>query len=265
MIKKSFLDFIKESYRYDDLKESTIENIGDDLYEENKDFFSKFHSFINSLCDDVWFSNWSQISKRGTRVDSEEIWYDIDKNLKIHNLSMGQIKENRDIIFQNIDTYSSIGAVVDILLYNLDNTYEVSGSFHDTSPEEAFVKYSYGYHETTYGRIYIKQCWGSISDYYDLIFENLLKQFVIEHGFYTKDIFKELKEEGELIINNNGVVRILFDRFFYIMIDHLTNKDYDNFKKMYKNWISSKFNIEYDDIIDDGDHFIELDFSEIYF
>lgn len=42
MIKKRFLDFIKESYRYDDLKESTIENIGDDLYEENKDFFRSF-------------------------------------------------------------------------------------------------------------------------------------------------------------------------------------------------------------------------------
>lgn len=88
MIKKRFLDFIKESYRYDDLKESTIENIGDDLYEENKDFFSKFHSFINSLCDDVWFSNWSQIAKKGSRVDSEEIWYDINENLKIHNLSI---------------------------------------------------------------------------------------------------------------------------------------------------------------------------------
>lgn len=232
---KRFSDFISESVDYDELEETTIDNIGEELYSKNKSFFSRFHSFLKDIDDDFWFGSWSQISNYRSNVESEDVWSVINKYATINKITMSEIKEHKDIIFENIDTYSSISAIVDVILYQLDNNYEVGGGSSEDE-EEAFIKYSYGYHKTTYGRIFLKRYWGSIDNFLNVILNNLVNKFVID-VLDAESCLDEIKEDGGLMINNNGLVRIYLEGLFYVVGSYLDTKDYNSFKKLYKNWL----------------------------
>lgn len=259
---KRFSDFISESVDYDELEETTIDNIGEELYSKNKSFFSRFHSFLKDIDDDFWFGSWSDISNYRNKVESDEIWSVIDKFMDSNKITMSEIKEHKDIIFENIDTYSSISAIVDIVLYQLDNNYEVGGGGTSDDPDEAFIKYSYGYHKTTYGRIFLKRYWGSVGNFLSSVYDNLVNKFVID-VLNAENCLDEIKEDGGLMINNNGLIRIYLEGLFYIVGAYLDVKDYNSFKKLYKNWLVDTMKIEEDEISDE-DQYIDLDFSDEY-
>ena len=126
MIKKTFEDFILmlEGSSANQVKlDAEVEEFNLESWEKNKIFLHKFNSALEELPS----LSWTYIAKVSTRrdkisgkLDSDEVWHDINTELKTVGLTWEDVKANKEAILDNIDSYSSLNAYVDIILYNLD-------------------------------------------------------------------------------------------------------------------------------------------------
>ncbi len=204
MIKK-YIDFINErnslneGLDYDFMKEFTMENIGD-VYNKNRIFYDNFNLFIIELSE--------EFRKSFTEIVSSKMyfeWSDIENILKRNNLSMNDIRTNKELIFKNIRCYDSINGIVDYVLYTLDKKYPLGGDkLSDNEDEELFIKYSYGYHNNKYGEEYILQSYNTLGEYYRDICKKILLQVVLENIGYSDGIFdiNFLKRFKNKVYNN---------------------------------------------------------------
>ena len=205
MIKKTFYDFILtlEGNSADQSKlDNDVEEYNPESWEKHKVFLHKFHEALEELPS----PSWTDIAKSGKNfgrraLDSEEAWYDIHNELKAVGFTWQDVKNNKDVILDNLECYSSLNAYVDIILYNLDDNYNVGGWSVDVESDfdEIVVKYRYGYHQTTYGRVFLKRYWGSVENFIEKYAKNILKLFIHDTGCIDrsdmKDILQEIDEE----------------------------------------------------------------------
>lgn len=277
MIKKTFEDFILmlegNSAKKSSLDNDTLE-YNTRLWNKNKEFLHKFHGSLEELPS----PSWTDIAKSGRRtLDSEEAWHDIHSELKSAGLTWQDVKDNKDVILDNIDCYSSLNAYVDIILYNLDSNYNVGGWSDDVVSdfEEIAVKYRYGYHQTTYGRIFLKRYWGSVEEFIEKYAKNILKLFIQETGCIDigdlKDTMEEIEENKGFIDWKDGILTVYLEAF-YESIKHgivsaqvhkyfsltLKQLDYEKFKSFFMNWLHNANNeLE----MEDYDDHLEVDFN----
>lgn len=247
------------------LDDATIDN-NPELWESNKKFLSKFHLTLEELPVD----SWSRISKKGSgELSSEEAWYEINLSLKMVGLRWDDVVKNKDVIFENIDTYSYLNAHTDIILYNLDNNYEVSGWPGDIvdNIEEIVIKYRYGYHHTTYGRIFIKRYWGSVESFIEKYAKNILYCLIEDTkcvpSSIQKEVLPEIREYDGLTKWDSPILTVYFGGFYDIVRPYLDSADthdlnYEKFKSFFINWVYS-LNSDYE--IEDYDDHMEIDFS----
>ena len=269
MIKKTFEDFILmlEGYSAKQSKlDSEIEADNPESWEKNKEFLHKFHETLEELPS----PSWTDIAKSGRRaLDSEEAWNDIHSELKGVGLTWEDVKANKEVILDNIDFYSSLNAYVDIILYNLDDNYNVGGWGVDVESDfdEILVKYRYGYHQTTYGRIFLKRYWGSVENFIEKYAKNILKLFIHETGCIDRADLKDTMEEIEgnkgFIDWKDGILTVYLEAFYEsvkhgIVSAQVHKLDYEKFKAFFMNWLH---NTNYELEMEDYDDHLEIDFN----
>lgn len=268
MIKKSFKDFILmlegNSPEQSSLDNDTLEN-NTGLWIKNKEFLHKFHGALEELPSD----SWTVIAKsRGRKtLNSEDAWFEINNALKNFELTWEDVKANKEVILSNIDCYSSLNAYVDIILYNLDNNYAVSGWTEVKENSDVLIKYRYGYHQTTYGIIFLKRYFGSVDEFIDHLVLNLLDIFIEDSkcvGYrYQEDVSKEIKDSA-LTSWNGGILSIKFEYFYLIVCPHfpkihiVEGINLEKFKAFFINWVYY-LNPKLD--IDDDDDLLKINFN----
>ena len=255
MIKKTFKDFIL-------LLESDFSEES-----ENDDFFNAFDRASYELRG----TSWSRIAKKIRPYDSAEIWEEINDALNSNGLSWTDVKQHKDEILKRILDYSSKNAFVDVMLYNLDNNYKVGGWDESITKDvaETYIRYRYGYHETTYGRIFIKSYWGDIEYFIECVAKNILEGFIQDSGYVEKSnqtgkIESDMEEEGDLVQYEYGKATVYLENFYYIAKPFLIgfkthNLNYDKFKSFFLNWLDPM--VGYHNV-EDMDEYIIIDFSE---
>lgn len=277
MIKKTFKDFIllMESSKYDEnvfniLEEKTKINLLNSGYDEK--FFTKFNEFISYIS--VGSPSWNRLSKNGSRFNSESIWLEIKDGLSEFGLTWINIQYNRKFILKNISAYSSMNAYVDIIMYQFDNKYKVGGFSEDMCDDfdEISIKYNYGFHQTTYGRLMIKLYWGSMEKFFKQVLDNIYKIFleksIIRDYLLNNDtdyLLKQIKDEDALLVEwNDGVSKIFLENFYISINSYLISNlkgDYLKFKSFFLNWIDKT--LDYDDIQDESSYII-VDFTNSF-
>ena len=269
MIKKTFKDFILtlEGSSADESElDYNFEKRDPESWEKHKGFIHNFHSALEELPS----PSWTDIAKSGRRFayDSQGVWHEINTELKAVGLTWQDVKDNKDVILDNLECYSSLNAYVDIILYNLNTNYNVGGYSVDVESdfEEILVKYQYGYHQTTYGRIFLKRYWGSVENFIEKYAKNILKIFIENTGCIDsadlKDILQELDEYEGLIDWKDGILKIYFEHFYEISSHGIVSAqvhklDYEKFKEFFMNWSATNDELEMEDY---GDY-LEVDFS----
>lgn len=269
MIKKTFEDFILmlegNSTKQSKL-DSDIESDNPESWEKHKVFLHKFHEALEELPS----PSWTDIAKSGRRaLDSESAWYDIHNELKSVGLTWQDVKDNKDVILDNLECYSDLNAYVDIILYNLDNNYNVGGWSVDVESnyEEIAIKYRYGYHQTTYGRIFLKRYWGSVEEFIEKYAKHILKVFIEDTGCIDradmKDTLQEIEENKGFTDWKDGILTLYLEAFYEsvkhgIVSAQVHKLDFDTFKAFFMNWLHNTNNeLE----MEDYDDHLEIDFN----
>jgi len=269
MIKKTFEDFILmlegNSPKQSSLDNDTLEN-NTGLWIKNKEFLHKFHGALKELPS----PSWTDIAKSGRRsLDPEEAWHYIHNELKAVGLTWQDVKNNKDVILGNLECYSSLNAYVDIILYNLDDSYNVGGWSVDVESDfdEILVKYRYGYHQTTYGRIFLKRYWGSVENFIEKYAKNILKLFINQTGCIDRadleDTIEEIDVNKGFIDWKDGILTLYFEAFYEsikhgIVSDQVHKLDCEKFKAFFMNWLHNTNN---DLEMEDYDDHLEIDFN----
>lgn len=189
-----------------------------DKINENKndsDFLEKFDQLIEELKD--WYSSFTRIVNRNDNIE-------LSHHIKEVGLTWDEIEKNKNLIFDNLDKYSSINGGVDYLLYLLSDHKYILGGFDinlDSNIDELVVKYEYGYHLNSYGEKYLLQCFDSLGDYYDCILENLIYVMSVSKLTSNFDRFfkpyhhQELLEISQDVMSKiNGVWFLNSDKFY---------------------------------------------------
>ena len=271
MIKKTFHDFILtlEGNSADQSKlDNDVEEYNPESWEKNKGFLHRFHSALEELPS----PSWTEISINYSRkrpYDSEEVWHDIHNELSAVGLTWEEVKNNKEVILDNLDCYSSLNAFVDIILYNLYDKYPVGGWDDGVVSDynEISIKYRYGYHQTTYGRIFLKRYWGSVENFIEKYAKNILKVFIEDTGCIDradmKDILQEIDENKGFTEWRDGVLTLYFEAFYEnakhgIVSAQVHKLDFDTFKAFFMNWLHNT-NGELE--IEDYDDHLEIDFN----
>lgn len=272
MIKKSFRDFIKmnESRSYDELNEKTIENIGMDEFKSTT-FYADFNYAISEMPKDN-YKSFAIERRNGYCTDPEEISEEINSGLRSVKFTFDHLKKNKDLIFKNIEVYSNISGQVDIILWRLDNNYHVGGWDKEflLNGDECYIKYRYGYHNTIYGRILIKQNWGSLDKFYEDIKMNMVYNF-IKSCWVIHDplgnVKSEVEKEGGLVVDfGNSIIRVYVEDLYWIASPFLRKKEYENFETFrneFITWIKDSLGTEVEIISDMSERYIEIDFLRI--
>jgi hypothetical protein len=265
MIKKSFKDFIlmlEASSSQSSLDNDTLEyNTG--LWTKNKEFLHKFHGALEELPG----TSWTRIASSGRNaVTSEDVWYEIDNSLKNFDLTWEDVKSNKEVILDNIDCYSSLNAYVDIILYNLDKNYNVGGWNEDsaTDSSEVVIKYRYGYHQTTYGIIFINRYFGGVENFIDNVAQNLIELFIEDSRCidfkWSVDVLTEI-ENSFITSWKDNVLSIKIEYLYLIVSPYLKDlKGLKNFRDFFIGWVSD-LNPSLDIDYDDEEELILIDFS----
>ena len=266
MIKKTFKDFISILESQDDDEETILdEHIkmrNPKSWELNKNFITKF----NLVIDELPSLSWTNISIAGYRqLQSDEAWGYINSELKDVGLTWEDVERNKEVIKDNMDTYSSVNAYVDIMLWNLFPNYSVGGEasddFYDNF-EEIKIKYSYGYHKTTYGRIFLKRWYGGVDEFKKKFAKRLLEMFCSEIIFLINNyrtVIEEIEEEEGLVYICDDYFDIYFEKFYIISKPLKDNMSYEKLKELFINFIEEIGSDLLDDL-EDNDDIIRIHF-----
>jgi hypothetical protein len=266
MIKKTFKDFISILESQDDEDESSLDffirSKNPKSWEKNINFFKKFNSVIAELPR----IGWTRIAQAGYRqLQSDEAWGYINSELKDVGLTWEDVERNKEVIKDNMDTYSSVNAYVDIMLWNLFPNYsvggEVSEDFYDNF-EEIKIKYSYGYHKTTYGRIFLKRWYGGVDEFKKKFAKRLLEMFCSEVIFLINNyrtVIEEIEEEEGLVYICDDYFDIYFEKFYIISKPLKDNMSYEKLKELFINFIEEIGSDLLNDL-EDNDDIIRIHF-----
>lgn len=280
MITKKYSDFIKELNEEVSLPD--LDNQVDDLFynkdlinDEEKEFLLNFNLVINELDVEPSFKKICHAFSK--EDDQDQI---ISSALEFVGLTWQDCLDNKKLIFDNLDMYDSINGVVDILLYKLNPNYILGGVdiSLENEPGEILIKYSYGYHKTKWGKIFLKQIYGGVDKFLERIKDEILLIFLDTTSIGISDmksVVSEIKEEFNLTQIDGNRVRVYFGAFYDIiepLIDWssstLVNYDpylvdgnkeyrYDRFKLFFTLWIYETYQISVDDV-EDLDEYIDI-------
>lgn len=269
MIKKTFEDFILMLEHSSSLLrqlDRKVEESNPESWKKNKNFLHKFHGFLSGLPG----PSWNNIAPNSHRpFNSEEAWYEINNELKSAGLDWKDVKDNKEVILDNIDCYSSLNAFVDIILYSLDSNYNVGGYDDSVSSNlyEIGIKYRYGYHQTTYGIIFLKRYWGSIDNFIEKYAKNILHCFIQSSSCIDradlKDILEEIDENKGFTNWEDGILTLYFEAFYLSAKHGIVSADvhklnYESFKSFFMNWIHM---VNSELVVEDYDDHLEIDFN----
>lgn len=279
---KKFEDFLlelKESVNLANLDEFVDISYHDKnlINEEEKNFLYKFNSVIKEL-DDLSSSFKRMCQNTRSGVSFLESDKDIDDTLKSNGLTFDEVKKHKSLIFDNIDKYDSLSGLVDILLYKLNPDYILGqvDSDWENEPGEIIIKYSYGYHLTEWGRVFIRQNYGGVEEFLTSIKDEILLIFVetMLSMEEEKAAIDEIREEFNFTDVEEDKVRVYFSAFFdvvYPLIDwsshvlvkydpYLVDKGedykYDKLKSFFILWVYE--NLRLVDNVEDGDEYIDI-------
>jgi hypothetical protein len=211
------------------------EEILSDDWKSVSGFFKRFNYFI-SLFDRGAGSNYSYLcrasNKRGPDYTTEYVQEEINEKLIQAQIEWKEIVAHKEQIYKCLELYDSLCGLVDVILWRLDNNYNIGGWSRewvksDEGKIDSVIKYQYGYHETSYGNLYIKNMYGSFDNFYKDVGENILKYFIRKTGAINDNetVLNELSEDSCVKEIDDNLFRIYFEDFYNIISSHLIGRD----------------------------------------
>jgi len=272
---KSFIIEMVDFRKYENLDQTRIEsNLNSEVEKiisvintytdfdtsEYLEFFKKFNLLISHLPFES-FSSFAKNTKYSNDM-SNDLPDVIDHCIKISGLTWNEILKNKGIIKRFINLYDKLGGFIDVILYKLDDSYILGGFdkewFNSNDGlEDLSIKYSYGYHQTTYGSLFIKSCFGNYEKYFISVIYGVIIGFFTTLDlmrFHTYDDIHDLncfKIRGDVCIIN-------FEDLYYLFKDTIkdTNEKISNLDEMIVEF--SQYLKGYFDDVQVDDCFIEI-------
>ena len=211
------------------------ERILGDEWKSVSSFFKRFNYFI-SLFDRGAGSSYSNLcrvsNRRGPDYTTEYVQKEIEDKLIEVQLEWKEISSYKKQIFKCLDLYDSLCGLVDVILWRLDNKYNVGGwnkewVRSDDGKNDAVIKYQYGYHDSSYGSLYIKNMYGSIDNFFFDVGHTVLKYFLEKTRAVDEieTVLNELKQDSCIQQIEGGLFRIYFEDFYNIISPYLIGKN----------------------------------------
>lgn len=219
---------------------------------EYVEFLKKFNLLISHL-PFYSFTSFAKNTKYSNLV-SDDVPDVIEHCIKISGLTWNDILKNKGIIKKFINLYDKLGGFIDILLYKLDDSYGLGGFNKEwfsslDGLNDLVIKYSYGYHQTTYGSLLVKSCFGNYENYFTSVIQGMIIGFFNIHHYEAIDDITCFKF-------NDNVCKINFEDLYYLFKDNDNIPDGSNLDEMAV--LFSQYLKEYFDDIQVEDCFIEI-------
>jgi len=136
-------ELITKAYTYDEVKE---------LIDE---FIEEEYGAFGSFCDGHYYK------KPGDEHVAELKIFLKREGLDLDNF----MKTNMNDILKD-DFFINANGFMDYLVYTYDKSYLLSGAECMDDADEISIKYEYGYQNTKIGRIYLRQTFGTLANFY---------------------------------------------------------------------------------------------------
>lgn len=254
---------------FEDQLNSSIESKYPEIWSGHKEFFKKLNSLFSELPGSS-YSNFAKADRRrGIDYRSEMVSKDIEDCMRDCRITWEEILGNKELIKKCIEVYSYISGYVDIILWRLDNSYNVGGwddawFQSEEGGEDIIIKYRYGYHDTTYGGIFIKRYFGNVENFINRVADELLKYFILNNNIISSKAIKELESENYIIHLGNNNFKIYFEDFYHLCLEHgiVDIKNIQNFGEIICNYFENLGMTEDNYEIEDDWSFIYLKLSQ---
>jgi len=220
-----FLSSKDDEPSFKDKLNSSIESKYPEIWSGHKEFFKK----LNSLFYELPTSSYSNFAKadgrRGIDYLSEMVSNDIEEYMRDCRITWEEILKNKELIKKCIDVYSYISGYVDIILWRLDNSYNIGGWddgwFQSVEGgEDIVIKYRYGYHNTTYGRIFIKRYFGTIDNFIKKFANSLLSYFISKKNIISDKAIEQLEGNNYILSSDENNFKIYFEDFYHLCLEY---------------------------------------------
>ena len=264
-----FLSSRDDEPSFEDKLNSSIESKYPEIWSLHKEFFKKLNSLFSELPNSSYSTFAKADHRRGVDYRSEMVSKEIEDYMRDCRITWEEILKNKELIKKCIDVYSYISGYVDIILWRLDNSYNVGG-WDDTwfeskeGGEDIVIKYRYGYHDTTYGRIFIKKYFGSVENFINRFANELLKYFISNNNIISSSIISHLESENYITHLGDNNFKIYFEDFYHLCLEHriVDIKNIQNFGEIICNYLESLGMTEDNYEVEDDWSFIYLKLSQ---
>ena len=227
-------------------------------------YFSELASNHNLNVDDDFKEMQSLMDKTGFTIEVIKKLFSKEVCELTHEYFPFFIRKNRlDEINGYVDVY--LYKIYE-LIYNHDGWKPQLGGWgwsEDalSTPEEVIIKYEYGYHKTSYGRLLLDKIDVSETEFLNKVSDSIWNAFIEENlPKNSSKIFKIISEEEDLdLVTKRGDYTILNIYLFWSMFDeYITSEpsigkvnNFEDFRSLFNNFLKSKkINIiEEDEII----------------
>lgn len=253
-----------------------IEKEYPEIWRDNKAFFKKLNRLFYELPSLSYSSFAKSDHRRGIDYRSEMVSKDIEDCMRDCRITTEEIFSNKELIKKCIDSYSNISGYVDIILWRLDNSYNVGGIDNDwynvgetfdssgSSSDDIIVKYRYGYHNTTYGRIFLKRYFGNVEKFMARVAGLLLTNFIVSDNIISPSAIPYLESETFMVHLGDNRFKIYLEDFYYLCLEHrkIDIKNLQDFGQIVINYFDNLGITEENYEIEDDFSFIYLTLSE---
>jgi hypothetical protein len=232
---KIFEEFWRNNNDDDDDFSSELNNRAEEILSDDwksvSGFFKRFNYFI-SLFDRGAGSSYSNLCRVSNRRDpdytSEYVQQEIDEKLIQAQIEWKEIVSHKKEIFKCLELYDSLCGLVDVILWRLDTKYNVGGWSRewvksDEGKIDSVIKYQYGYHNTSYGSIYIQNMYSDVKNFFSDVGNSILKYFLVKTNCVNNidSVLAEMQQDPCVKEIDTGVFTIYFEDFYYIISPYL--------------------------------------------
>jgi hypothetical protein len=166
-----------------------------------------------------FYANKYRVAKSKEKEDPDRDFNSMNSQMQLEGWSIERVMSlkkaagNNAIIVKGEEVSKSPGT--DYYLYKItDKEFPLSGMTYkdlledDRAVEEIGIKYSYGFHKTNYGKLFIKQNFGTLENFYES-FAKILPEYCLEHSdVFNLDMTIEEFKSFFLISGNEIIIDV---------------------------------------------------------
>jgi hypothetical protein len=213
---------LNKTYTYDEVKE---------LIDE---FIKEEFGFVGSFCNGHYYRKPGNKHIQELKIYLKRIGINLDTFMK----------NNMNIILDD-DYFVAANGFMDYLVYTYDKSFLLSGVDCMDTAEEISIKYEYGYQNTKIGRIYLKQAFGTLANFYkkhieycildlnsnknDYIIETYDKNniflFTCDKNYLSEELLTRLKGEELFGENNSNLIMFKIKNILVFIFGNLKIMD----------------------------------------